>query len=75
MLTDDYPIDPYYEGRLAGFFEGRASRDAEIIRLNELLDYWFLRATNTPAQLREIEQRQLDQNFRAVDERFFGRAA
>jgi hypothetical protein len=68
---DSYPDDPLYEELLRGWSIGWQARQHEIDRLNEIADYWYLRANNTPAQVAEIVRRRLDRHFEEQDRKFF----
>ena len=42
----DYPLDPSYEYKLAGWLDGYHARDAEVSRLNWEADVWYYCANN-----------------------------
>ena len=57
-----YPEDPYYEGRLAGFFEGRTSRDREVSLLRDELERLWTVLWNPPVEIASATIRRIDAN-------------
>lgn len=59
----------------AAYEHGRTSRDLDIASLEALADRHYLRAYNSPAKIREIQQRAIDGAAAESARRFFGEAA
>lgn len=68
-------VDPIHEARLLGFSEAWDVQQVELTRVNEIADLWYLRANNSPAQIKEIQQRQIDKNYAAYERRFMAGGA
>lgn len=69
-------LDRIFEARLLGFSEAWEAQQATVDRVSELADLWYLRANNTPDEIKEIERRHTDKNYAAYERQFMaGEAA
>ena len=67
LNEDVYGTEPWraaYETFLRGWVKGRASLERELAMANAAADVWYLRANHSPAEIREMRLRAMDDAWR-----------